>query len=637
MKKIDIVFAINDAYTRHLNIAIYSLLTNNQNRHFNIHILCKSLTTRNQESIKKILDVFNNASIDIVELKNEADRFSKMRISVPHISIETYYRYILADLFPGVDKVIYLDADILVSGKIDKLYDTDIDDFYIAGVNERDIIKRVSGYKETIGFKKNELYVNAGVLLMNLNKIREDSLVEVLFENTVKLQDIIWFQDQDIINITMRNNIKQISEEYNYTDQAREDGVMNIDKVKIIHYNGGLVKPWENKNYPEFQRPFMDMYDRYVDEYNKKIYGTQDKFALLSYSTENIGDDIQSVAARRFLPRIDYFIDRDKLGDWKNFHNKENIKFIVNGWLMHSPFKWPIQERTLDPLYISLYTEQLSPEFIKKFLSRKSRDLLKAYGPIGARDEATLHFLNQNNIEAYLSGCMTLTLQKDERIKKQDLILLTDVSDEVYAFVKKSTKKRVVNITNAINTTLMSPQQRLELAELYLYLYQSAHCVITERLHSALPCLALETPTLLIKKDNPIGGNKSRLAGLSELVNHYTESEFIEGGVYNIEKPPQNPKTYVKYRNSLIKKAKQFTGYDNTDSFAWSDISSEKFNDVLQRLDGIMLKNLKDATIELMKSHHQISKLQESVNEKNAFIDMQNIEINKSCCKKTHG
>ena len=57
------------------------------------------------------------------------------------------------------------------------------------------------------------------------------------------------------------------------------------------------------------------------------------KYAALSFDTENIGDEIQSLAAQRFLPRIDYYINRDNLDDYPQ-HNNETIKIILNSWFM---------------------------------------------------------------------------------------------------------------------------------------------------------------------------------------------------------------------------------------------------------------------------------------------------------------
>ena len=53
------------------------------------------------------------------------------------------------------------------------------------------------------------------------------------------------------------------------------------------------------------------------------------KYALYKYSTENVGDEIQSIAARRFLPRVDYYIDRDRIGEWKNKNQDETVKLIT--------------------------------------------------------------------------------------------------------------------------------------------------------------------------------------------------------------------------------------------------------------------------------------------------------------------
>ena len=81
------------------------------------------------------------------------------------------------------------------------------------------------------------------------------------------------------------------------------------------------------------------------------------KYALYKYSTENIGDEIQSIAARRFLPQVDYYIDRDRIGEWKNANQDETVKLIANGWYMRDPFMWPPTDKTLNPLLISMYVE----------------------------------------------------------------------------------------------------------------------------------------------------------------------------------------------------------------------------------------------------------------------------------------
>jgi len=62
------------------------------------------------------------------------------------------------------------------------------------------------------------------------------------------------------------------------------------------------------------------------------------KYGLLTYRTENIGDEIQSIAARQFLPGVDIYVERDSLN---NVVSDEKIKLIMNGWFTHKPENWP--------------------------------------------------------------------------------------------------------------------------------------------------------------------------------------------------------------------------------------------------------------------------------------------------------
>lgn len=87
-------------------------------------------------------------------------------------------------------------------------------------------------------------------------------------------------------------------------------------------------------------------------------------YGLLSYKTGNIGDEIQSLAARRFLPRIDKLLERDSLNKIKT---KEKIKLIMNGWFTHKPENWP-PSPPINPLFVSFHVTEKA---IKKMTSEK--------------------------------------------------------------------------------------------------------------------------------------------------------------------------------------------------------------------------------------------------------------------------
>lgn len=296
------------------------------------------------------------------------------------------------------------------------------------------------------------------------------------------------------------------------------------------------------------------------------------KYALYKYSTENIGDDIQSIAARRFLPRVDYLIDRDHIGEWRNPNLDEEVKLIANGWYMKNPFYWPPTDSTIRPLLISMYVEPNKVSGKRKdeipaelFLRKPSKEYLKKFGPVGARDEATMKYFQDNGIQSYFSGCLTLTLQPDKKIRKHDFILAVDIPDELFEFLSQRTERKIIRMS-PYGDFYLPEEARFTIAEYFLYLYQSAHAIVTTRLHTALPSLALRTPVVLIKDDDNY--DPVRYSGLDNLVRNATVDEYMNDyNLFDLDDPGDNPARYLKIRQSLIEKCVKYTGYDNNKSF----------------------------------------------------------------------
>lgn len=287
---------------------------------------------------------------------------------------------------------------------------------------------------------------------------------------------------------------------------------------------------------------------------------SSDKYALFEYDTENIGDEVQSIAARRFLPRVDYYIDRDEIPSFRSKAG-ENVKLIMNGWYMHKPENWPPKIGSLDPLLISMYIDQKNKNTVQSFTSDESKKFLETYGPVGARDKASYTFLQKKNISSYFSGCVTLTLQRDKRFPRSDFVLLVDVSPEVEEAVRKISTRPVISLS-VYRTPYLSREEKFVLAEYYLYLYQSAHAVVTTRLHTMLPSLAFETPVALIKEKGKFEPN--RYEGLVELVHAYDEKDFIDNPkIFDVDHPPANKPDYKELRRKLIASCKEFTGHEN--------------------------------------------------------------------------
>ena len=118
---------------------------------------------------------------------------------------------------------------------------------------------------------------------------------------------------------------------------------------------------------------------------------------------KNIGDYIQSLAAKQYCEDYSCFVEKEELSQ---FDSHEKTKVIMNGWYMRRPENWP-PSRSIIPLLTSIH---ISPLIAEKMLSREGVEYLKEYGPVGCRDLGTKDILERAGIPCYFSGCLTLTL-----------------------------------------------------------------------------------------------------------------------------------------------------------------------------------------------------------------------------------
>ena len=239
MSDMNIVFAVNDRYASKLGVTIVSILENNKDEKFNFFVLSSDFSDNSKQSIDKIKQKYQNWNIKYIVPDNTL--FESLKLNIEYISVETYYRYVIANVLPEQSKALYLDADLVVNGSLTDLYNLNLKNRYCAGV--KDLYIEKIGYKSQIGFSDTDLYINAGVLLLNLSAIRKDSMVEKLFDNTKKLADKILYQDQDIINITFKNKIKETDSVYNFAASNVKCEKNKRKSAVIIHYTGKR-KPW---------------------------------------------------------------------------------------------------------------------------------------------------------------------------------------------------------------------------------------------------------------------------------------------------------------------------------------------------------------------------------------------------------
>lgn len=286
------------------------------------------------------------------------------------------------------------------------------------------------------------------------------------------------------------------------------------------------------------------------------------KYGLLYYKdTDNIGDDIQTYASSRFLPKIDYMIDRENIELFVP-NKKEKVSTIMNAWYIHDGFNFNISPYIL-PLYTSVFFKYI--EYYKgievgsDYLNRNIIKSLKNYGPVGCRDNHTKKMLNKLGIESYFSGCLTLTLDKFSNVEKGNYIVVNGLSKDEIKYIKSKTKRKIIEFKQDVKKKSFSDEtweERKKRVEDVLKLYQGAYMVITTKLHCSLPCLALETPVLLLY-DTSCQENKDRIGSYLTYLNYINRNELKKVNI-DFDKPKKNKTKYLELRKKLIEQCKNF-------------------------------------------------------------------------------
>lgn len=263
-KIIPLFFATDNNYTPFLAVALQSLLENASKDYFyKIYILTTNLKKEYQEQLIILVNdaAPNFASIEFCSLKEEMEKTSGTFHLRDYYSKETYCRIFIPRVFPQYDKVLYLDCDIIVTGDISELYNTDLEDNLVAASVE----EVMSSYdvfgtyvEKALGVKR-EKYFSAGILLINAELYRKQD-IEIKFIELMNKFKFRVTQDEDYLNVLCKDKVKYLSLGWNKTSYKNEG--FNDKDLKLIHYKINW-KPWHYDNV---------LYEDFFWNYARKTY-----------------------------------------------------------------------------------------------------------------------------------------------------------------------------------------------------------------------------------------------------------------------------------------------------------------------------------------------------------------------------
>ncbi len=251
----DILLCTDDNYIMPCGITMISLLENNKDNNFiTFHIIGMNIKENSKEKVSSISSKYKNVKIVFYEInKDLLEPYNFSLYDSKHLSLAAYSRLFIGDILPkSIEKILYLDCDIIITKDLSELWNTDIENHSIAGVP--DIYISTKRSFENLGYPEKFGYINSGILLINLKDWNEQNRLKVFLDFYKKNHDKLIFHDQDIINGTLYNRKLLLPIKFNvidfyYLSQSNnlgqyENEVSNaaIDPV-IIHYTS-TNKPW---------------------------------------------------------------------------------------------------------------------------------------------------------------------------------------------------------------------------------------------------------------------------------------------------------------------------------------------------------------------------------------------------------
>jgi lipopolysaccharide biosynthesis glycosyltransferase len=247
MPSIPTLFCINAVYGQHAAACIVSLLVNNPDLSFDIVIVSTEPLGASEDKLKRTVARFDNCTLKVMCL--DASSGMTLPVRALHYTIDTYTRLWVADFFADdVDRVLYLDSDMVVVAGVGELWNTDLGDCVIAAVTIPGSTRCAAyGIPERFG------YFQSGVMVIDLKRWRDEKMFDRLLDYTSHNADKIVDADQDVLNACLYDRRRPLPYVwnviapfyFNYHPLGISDAELREVRrdARIIHFNGPS-KPW---------------------------------------------------------------------------------------------------------------------------------------------------------------------------------------------------------------------------------------------------------------------------------------------------------------------------------------------------------------------------------------------------------
>lgn len=263
----NILVTLNQFYIEPLRVMLCSLCESNPEGRFRVFVVHSTLQ---ENDIQRIGSAVSGERCEIVNIYVPYERFQDLPSS-KRWPKEACYRIFAAHILPeDLDRVIYLDPDIVVINDLEKFYKIDFkDNFFAACTHMFEPMQSIC--RARLNMAPKSVYINSGVMLINLEKFRKEQKTEQIYEYVKKNRKRIYLFDQDILNglycgkiLAVNPLLYNLDERYfklhnmnPHSKANRVDYNWVRENTVIIHFCS-KKKPWQPGYKGEFGKLFYE-------------------------------------------------------------------------------------------------------------------------------------------------------------------------------------------------------------------------------------------------------------------------------------------------------------------------------------------------------------------------------------------
>lgn len=292
-----VAFAANNGFVPMFAACLRSLLDHiSENHDYDLVLIHRDISRENMAVLTGMTDPFPNVSLRFFQA-DSLIRDYDLKANA-HISVETYFRFLIQQILPECDKVLYLDCDLIVNADVAELYETDVEGYLLAAARDPEFLGHLHGADkeiqmyilEELKMRDPENYFQAGVLLFNEKEMRKAYTMEqwLTFASVPRR-----YNDQDVLNLCCEGRVRYLDMAWNLItdcdhtrvsriivhapEQIRKEYAAAHAAPKIVHY-AGYRKPW--------QKPTEDLGAYFWTALRKTVYYEEVLYAMSRFAAK---------------------------------------------------------------------------------------------------------------------------------------------------------------------------------------------------------------------------------------------------------------------------------------------------------------------------------------------------------------